>query len=321
MVWRMDPIVPLVDIAGARRGESDVALHRTIDDALESSGFLLITGHGIDPAVPPRLRALARQFFEQPVSVKSTSIVDRPARGWVPPATMANAKSYGVVTAPDLHESIMFGRERAPEHDPFGVFPLNCWPDAPVGLRDAVESYLDTMYSVAETMMTLLAQALGLAPTYFDPYLVDAVGSLGLHRYPPYTATGPASDEQYRIGPHTDFGALTLLDRQQAVSGLQIQTQSGEWLDAPYVPGALTVNIGDLMARWTGDRWRSTRHRIPAPSAAVPDEEIYSLVFFYDVDPATVVETLPGIAAGPRHYEPVLAGEYIEAKLASIPVG
>jgi isopenicillin N synthase-like dioxygenase len=310
--------VPVVDIAGLMAGRPEPSLAAVVDHALQTSGFLLVTGHGVDASVPIELRRLAREFYAQPADVKREVFVPGKPRGWVPPASMANAVSYGIQTAPDLHESLMFGRERPPELDPTGSFPANPWPAHPPELRPIVESYIDSMYSVAASMMALLAGSLGLDATYFDPHLVNAVGSFGLHWYPSLHHVGEVVEDQYRIGPHTDFGALTLLDRERAVSGLQIQTAEGEWVDAPYVPGALTVNIGDLMARWTGDRWRSTRHRVLAPAASAPDEEIVSLVFFYDVDPATLVETLPPPACGPRTYQPVIAGDYIDSKLKSI---
>jgi isopenicillin N synthase-like dioxygenase len=111
-----------------------------------------------------------------------------------------------------------------------------------------------------------------------------------------------------------------VLDREPGAGGLQVYTSGGAWVDAPYDPGALTVNIGDLMARWTGDRWRSCRHRVLPPQASAPDEELVSLVWFYECDPHAAVSSLaPPI--GVRAYPPVTAHEYLLETISSIAVG
>lgn len=134
------------------------------------------------------------------------------------------------------------------------------------------------------------------------------------------TRVGPPEPGQYRIGPHTDFGTVTVLDREAGLGGLQVYTLDGRWVDAPYDPAAFTINIGDLMARWTGDRWRSTRHRVLPPQADAPEEDLVSLVFFYEVNHDAVVESFPP-PIGHRSYPPVTWGDYLKEKLAQISVG
>src|SRR5262249_61978823 len=101
---------------------------------------------------------------------------------------------------------------------------------------------------------------------------------------PPMTLAGEPEAGQFRIGPHTDFGTITILDREPGRGGLQVWTPQDGWEDAPYEPGALTVNTGDLLARWSGGRWKSNRHRVLPPQAEAPDEGLVSLVYFYEVD-------------------------------------
>ena len=133
---------------------------------------------------------------------------------------------------------------------------------------------------------------------------------MNLNWYPPADPAQPPEPGQYRIGPHTDFGTVTVLDREPGRGGLQIYTAGGRWIDAPYDPAALTVNIGDLLARWTGDRWRSTRHRVLPPQAEAPDEDLLSLIFFYEANHDAVVESLPA-PIGRTSFPPVVAHEYI----------
>lgn len=124
--------------------------------------------------------------------------------------------------------------------------------------------------------------------------------------------------ELLRVGPHTDEGVLTLTDRQ---GGLQVRTPDGEWVDAPSVPGALTVNVGDLLARWTGDRWRSAEHRVLPPPVEAPGEELLSLALRQDADPLAAVDRLPTAAAGPTRYAPVTAGEFFRERRGAVLVG
>lgn len=204
------------------------------------------------------------------------------------PATVANAQSVGIATPPDLHESFMIGR--TPD-DFIDDVPGAGWPvvDDPEWFPaniwpEEVPELLAVLVEYSEHM-----ERLGLV-------LMDIIARARARA----------------------LGSITILDRQSARSGLQIQSLDGSWGPAPFVPGALTINTGDLLSRWTGDRWRSTKHQVPAPSADAPNEELLSLVFFYDVDPTALIETLPAPVAGPQHYKPVLAGDYLLSKINAI---
>jgi isopenicillin N synthase-like dioxygenase len=128
---------------------------------------------------------------------------------------------------------------------------------------------------------------------------------------------------QFRIGPHTDFGTLTVLDREPGMGGLQVLDEAGTWIDAPYVPGSLLINTGDLIRRWTNDRWKSNEHRVLPPPADDPAEELISLVFFHEPNHDAVIEAFPScVAAGnPAKYPPVLSHEYLSAKMDALVVG
>jgi len=127
---------------------------------------------------------------------------------------------------------------------------------------------------------------------------------------------GPAREGQFRVAPHTDWGILTILDRQPGYGGLQIQTPAGTWADAPYVEDAFTVNVADLLSRWTGERWRSTRHRVLPPPRNAPDEELISLIVFLEAEVDTVIRPV----AGNNDLEPVVAGEWLRAREAAATV-
>jgi isopenicillin N synthase-like dioxygenase len=141
---------------------------------------------------------------------------------------------------------------------------------------------------------------------------------MNINWYPPLDVTGPPEENQFRIGPHTDFGTVTILDREPGKGGLQVWTEDGGWADAPFHPEAFTINTGDLLARWSGARWKSNRHRVLPPQAAAPDEDLVSLVYFYEADHDTVVEALQPPVGRANDYEPVVASEFLRERLDAI---
>ena len=117
---------------------------------------------------------------------------------------------------------------------------------------------------------------------------------------------------QYRIGPHTDFGTLTVLHRQPGSAALEVQLPDGAWVAAPVVANSFTINCGDMLAHWSGGRWRSAIHRMPPPASTAPADELTSVVYFCEPDPETMIVPLHGDAPA------VNAGDYLRAKIAAI---
>ena len=152
------------------------------------------------------------------------------------------------------------------------------------------------MKSLADELMTICGVALGLEADFFTRHTAAATHTLNINWYPPIAVTGAPEPGQFRIGPHTDFGTVTILDREPGKGGLQVWTEDDGWEDAPFVADAFTINTGDLLARWSGDRWKSNRHRVLPPQAEAPDEDLVSLVYFYEADRDTVVEATPATA-------------------------
>ena len=321
----MSPRIPVIDLA-PWLSDDPAARARTataVDAALSQAGFLLITGHGVSRAEREGVREAARSFFTLPTEVKQRYGVNVGGRGWLAKGVEANGYSEGTETPPDLKESWTAGADQPvgdPEIDDFWFQP-NRWPEpeAPA-LRKAVEDYLARMRAVADEVLRLLGAALGQDPSFFTDHTAHPTYTLNINWYPGTGVVGEPQPGQFRIGPHTDFGTVTLLDRQQGKGGLQVYVDPADggigWEDAPYDPDALTVNIGDLMARWTGDRWKSGRHRVLPPSPDAPDEDLMSLVYFYECDVHTTVRPV----GGPVDYPPVDSSTYLRAKLDSISV-
>ncbi|HEY6647673.1 MAG TPA: 2OG-Fe(II) oxygenase family protein, partial [Mycobacterium sp.] len=123
-----------------------------------------------------------------------------------------------------------------------------------------------------------------------------------------------------RIGPHTDFGTVTVLDREPGAGGLQVYSETEGWADAPYDPAALTVNIGDLLEYWSGRRWPSGRHRVLPPQPHAPEEDLVSLIYFYEANHDAVVEPLAPPVGRVSGLEPVTSSAFIKERLDAITV-
>jgi isopenicillin N synthase-like dioxygenase len=308
--------IPLIDLTRWRSGDPDerAALAVELDHALQESGFLLLAGHGIAADVRDRIRAAARRFFALPTPQKAAYATAVGGRGWVGQGREVN--SFYSETAdssrPDLKESYTLGRDLrtgVTELDRVW-FAENIWPAEVPELTELCIGYADAVRLVYGELLQLCATALGLDTDWFVRRTLRSPHTFNINRYPPLSETGTPTEGQYRIGPHTDWGVITILDRQVGYGGLEVQAPDGTWVSAPHVPDAFTVNIGDLMARWTGDRWRSTRHRVLPPSPDAPHEELISLIMFLEADVDTVVTPLPA-PIGHTGHPPVTAGDYL----------
>jgi isopenicillin N synthase-like dioxygenase len=315
--------VPLIDLtpwfSGDEAGRTELAAQ--VDRALCRVGFLVITGHGVPQELVASLRSCGKQFFAQTAGQKGEYSAKVGGRGWLAIGTEANGYSEGTETPPDLKESFVVGAEGpGGEGADAAWFAPNVWPAEMPHLQPLIEEYLCRMRDLADALLELCAAALGLDGRYFASATTGPSWSFQLNWYPSRKVTGEPAEGQYRIGPHTDFGTLTLLDREPGSGGLQIDIDGEGWVDAPHVPGALVVNTGDLLARWTGERWHSNRHRVLAPAASAPEEELMSLVYFYEADPAALVEPLQPPLGRRTDLAPVRVGDFLRERYDAITV-
>jgi len=319
----MPAAVPVIDIAPWLAGDpaGGAAAAAQVDRALQDVGFFLITGHGVPAGLRAEVRAQARAFFALPDEVKRRYAVTVGGRGWLPPGVEGNAYAEGTQTPPDMKESFAVGAdERTGALDGFW-FQHNVYPAEVPLLAPAIADYLARMHALADELLRLCAAALGLAGDFFTRYTGHATHTMNINWYPPIAVAGEPEPGQYRIGPHTDFGTVTILDREPGLGGLQVWTEQDGWQDAPYDPAAFTINTGDLLARWSGDRWKSNRHRVLPPRAEAPDEDLVSLVYFYEADRDAVIESLRPPIGRPNDYPPVESAAFIKERLDAITLG
>jgi isopenicillin N synthase-like dioxygenase len=312
--------IPVLDLTewraadAARRSETGAAL----DAALRATGLFLLRGHGVPPGLTDRLRTRGRAFFALPDEVKRRYAVGRPYdNGWRGLGGLDVGAVNGQAGAPDLHEAYHVGPSHRTGDPSFDAtyYPRNRWPAEQPGLRDTALAYTEHMTRVAHEVLGVLAAVLGLPGDFFSSRSRRATWTQNVNWYPSLRAVGGVSEGQMRVGPHTDFGTLSLLDRQQGIGGLEVWNEEAGWFRPPFEPGTLVVNLGDLMNLWTDGRWRSLRHRVLAPSDAAPDEELVSLVYFFEADPDAEIVPLAAPVGGGAGMRPVIAGESILEKV------
>ena len=308
--------VPVIDIGGFRTGAAKAEVAAQVAEACRGIGFLVISGHGVSEELVDRIDRIARAFFDLPLDEKMAVV--RPSRdvtrGYVPLEDEAVAASRGVATEGDLNESFMIGPVDANTDDPYcrcaaaGThFHPNLWPARPPGLREAFIDYYREMSALAARLMRIFALALNVPETWFDSRIDRHVSRLRVRNYPPCSPR----PGQLRAGPHSDYGSLTILKTEAVPGGLQVMSEAGEWTDVPALPGTFVVNLGDMMARWTNDRWVSTLHRVANPPSGETNRR-QSIVFFHNPNYDAVIDCVP--SCGASAYPPIAAGAYLNGK-------
>lgn len=320
-------VVPVIDLSGWPNG--DAAQRRTIaaelDAACRTVGFLQVVGHGIPPAVIDEMQRATAEFFGQPESVKRASMSPKAEinRGYAGRGDESLSYSLGVERPVDLFEAFNIGPEVVDETNPAIAlerhrhFAANIWPDDTPSLRPALLAYWDEVSRVSYTLLDVFAAALDLPDGWFRPYVTHSTDTMRVIHYITAPGDPDPTDGQQGMGAHSDYGILTVLFAD-AVQGLQIVGPDGEWHDVVPRPDALLVNLGDLTATWTNDRWRSTLHRV-RPPARLADRANHrrSVAFFRDGNHDAVIECIPTCASAdnPPRYRPVTAGEHLMDKL------
>ena len=236
--------------------EERVAVGLAIDAACRTSGFLLVTGHGIDRGLRDDLESLHREFFDLPDEVKGRISMDRAGaawRGWFP---VGGELTSGV---PDMKEGVYYGTELGPD-DPrvrarTPLHGANLFPDSPAALGPTVLRWIDEVADLAQALLRGIALGLGVEEDWFARHLTaDPTVLFRAFHYP------PGDTDSWGVGEHTDYGLITLL-AQDHHGGLQVSSD-GSWVDVPADPYVFVVNLGDMLDRMTRGRYRSDPHRV-----------------------------------------------------------
>lgn len=320
----LDPFAefPVIDLALWRSGDPDQRrrVQEQTDYALRSSGFLLIINHGIDETLAHHLKVTSREFFALPTDVKSHYRTQPGGAGWIPPGAESNGHTSGLPTPADLKEGLSFGPvgDNASTVTGQGLVPIhNIYPCESRDIEQTVRTYITQCLDLSKQLFSLFAAALDLPATTFIDQCTNPLHTLVVTWYPSLSDIDTPVAGQYRIGPHADFGTVTILDREPTNPGLQVKLTDGQWVDAPHVAHSLTINAGDLLSRWTSGRWKSNMHRVPAPSPDHPDDDRLSIVLFIEADPDSTIVPLPP-TDGTTAADPINTVDFIHDKFKKL---
>lgn len=313
----MSSLVPDIDIRAFYDGDAAArrALAQAVDRACRDVGFLVVSGHRVDPALLQRTLRQAEAFFDQDEALKrSAAPPDRRVRGYTPMGAQALAASRGDATPPDLFERFRMGQPCDARRG--ATDPANVWPLAPAGFRETLEACYAQLEALARDLMAIFALALDLPEHWFDATIDRHISSLCLNHYPAQQV--PPLPGQLRSGAHTDYGSLTMVAPTPGPGGLEVLGADGRWHAVTPPPGSFAVNIGDLMAQWTNDRWVSTLHRVANPPQG-PEamQRRIAIVFFHQPNADAEIACLPNCHAAdnPPRYAPITSGEHLRTKI------
>ena len=333
----------MIDVSGLIGGGGDEAfdIARQIDAACRENGFFVITGHGIDTTLQARLDATARCFFAQTDEAKSAVAMHHSGRAWRGWFPLGGELTLG---RPDHKEGYYFGAELSADAPKVRAgLPLhgpNLFPTEPEDLRPAVLDWMEAMTGLAGRLMEGIALGLGLDRGWFARELTaDPTILMRIFRYPPDNASNQTDHidgtaqvdpteqadgtERWGVAEHTDYGLLTIL-AQDSSGGLQVRGPDG-WIDVPPLADSFVCNIGDMLDRMTGGRYRSTPHRVLANRA-----DRLSFPFFFDPGWDVVVSPLPLDGEPPTddamtrwdsasvHHHHGTYGDYLTSKVARV---
>jgi isopenicillin N synthase-like dioxygenase len=339
------PLVPVIDLdpwvstigtngntAGLTKQQQQVVhdIHR----ACREVGFFMIRNHQFNTTVMENAWTASREFFEMDSKEKllhKTNNESEYPYGYEQTETLVKGKllddeqvdsddDFALVS--DLKETFSIG----PSNINSGMPPRR-WiktPNLPNTFQRALEEYYRHMERLAMTLLEIFALALDEQPNFFENKMDHHMSALRLVHY--YPLQQPKFETHVvRAGAHTDYGALTILAAQN--KGLEVllryQDHREKWIPVPLVPGTFIINLGDLMQRWTNDRWISTHHRVAMPSTDA-NERRYSMAFFVNINGDTLIEPLKSCTddegdAASTKYPVISAGDHLMAKhLASM---
>lgn len=318
--------IPSIDIAPFLAGNpaDKRAVATQVAAACREIGFLVISGHSIARATLEETFQRSFGFFDSPAEAKSRFAPTGPARqrGYHGVATRSLAATLGRQTPLDLRETVFLGpvddhrAHYASLPEAATAYAPNIVPDQPPGTAQAFTGIYRAYERLSLDLLRIFAVALDLPEEHFTALMRRHFSILGVHHYPAL-ATAPEPG-QLRAGAHTDFGAMTILAMTEGRGGLEARTPDGRWLPVLPAPGELVVNLGDMMQRWTNDRWVSTLHRVVVPEVGDTGSRRLSIGYFVHPDFDAGIACIPsclGPGEAPRH-PPTTAGAHIAEKIA-----
>lgn len=297
-------MIPVIDIRDAIAGSAQRPTVDAIRHAAEDVGFFQIVGHGVPADLIDAAYRSADELMDLPESTKNQWTHPHPFRGWE-----RRPRTGDLVIQQRLQVCDIGSAEDAAARgiDPryHGYFQTNVWPEVP-GLRASLEALIEAEKNLGLTLMSLFAQALDLPADHFTPFFEHQVSTFAINHYEGGHIHG---DNTIALREHKDSGTLTILHQRGEYDGLEVLRTDGQFMTVPVRDDAFVINIGELMERWTNDRFIATRHRVLLPEQKGTRRT--SLTLFQGPSIDTVIEPLSTCTGGePPRYPPTTPFEW-----------
>ena len=282
--------------------------------AYENIGFVALKGHFLDEALLENLYQEIKNFFDLPIAVKEKYEIPGIGgqRGYV---------SFGKESAKgrkegDLKEFWHFGQYVDKTSKYAEEYPENVTVEELARFNEVGKQAYQMLEKTAKYVLRSLSLHLGLEETYFDNFIKNGNSILRPIHYPPIE-TEPKGAE--RAAAHGDINLITLLMGAQG-KGLQVQNHKGEWIDAVAAPDELMINVGDMLARHSNNKLKSTIHRVTNPPKEMWGTSRYSIPFFMHPISAMKLDVLENCIdeENPKKYEDITAGDFLNQRLKEL---
>lgn len=306
-----EAISPL-SIAGT--AEDTPAFVQGLGDSFELHGFAVIADHGIRADLIASVFTDTRAFFAQPTEAKMR--VHVPGGGGQRGYTPFGVEAAKGAPRADLKEFWHLGRDLPPGDLRRSSMPDNIFVPSVPGFDTDTRKLFDVLDRLGLRVLRGVARYLNLAPGYFDDKVAPGNSILRLLHYPPLAPNAVGM----RAAPHEDINVITLLLGAEE-SGLELLTRGGTWLPVNPPPGAVVVNIGDMLQRLTNNVLPSTSHRVVNPTPERAGYPRYSMPFFQHFASDFLIETLPNCITPTRpntYPVPITADDFLQERLAEI---
>ncbi|KAL3477004.1 hypothetical protein BJX99DRAFT_133991 [Aspergillus californicus] len=310
-----DFIIPLIDFSGFLNGTPDErkSIAKDILHGFQSAGFVYLQNLPISPVTRQRVFDTSGKLFR--LSSEAKKVISMPSiqsnRGY-----SAQGQEQLCSRTIDFKETFHIGSENDAEHE-------NIWPSETgelIGFKETISGFYDFCSTMSLEVVRAIAIGIGIDEDYFNSHMSFGDHKLRLLHYPEVRPEVFQSNAgQVRAGPHTDYGAITLLFQDNR-GGLQVKTPQGKFVDAPAIENTVIVNAGDLLARWSNDKIKSTVHRVVEPSIRGEGNihpARYSIAFFANPRKESFIEAIPGTFAteADKKYQGISSGDYYVERL------
>ncbi|KAK4546342.1 hypothetical protein LTR36_002019 [Oleoguttula mirabilis] len=322
--------IPLIDFSAFMSGDETTkrTTAQSIVHGFQRAGFIYLKNHGIPKADVANTFAESAKFFRRPSSQKEAMGWTTPEanRGYSQPGRekttdlkdAADIEAKRAEEGADLKESFEIGREGEPNHP-------NHWPDRfddnGADFKKQMLHFHDTCKQLHMQVMRAMAVGLGIDESWFDSFCDGGDNTLRLLHYPEVQSTAFKKNKNtVRAGAHTDYGSITLLFQDMA-GGLQVLSPNGNFIDATPIADTIVVNAADLLARWSNDTIKSTKHRVVEPPIKADVHPArYSIAYFCNPNFDRFIDAILGTydeLKGDKKYEGINSGDYLAQRLAA----